>query len=111
MITPRVGLIVTGLAFGVWEAIEIFVIEVPAVAAVFAALFLVCSAWFWHRDSMRAAAGLLALFAFEVAVAPSLKAETITKAADVALGLAGIAAAVAVLVAARRTRRSPGLTA
>jgi hypothetical protein len=110
MITPRIGLILTGLSFGVWEAIDIFRIDVPAVAAVFAVLFLGCSAWFWHRESVRAAAALLALFAFEVVVAPSLNAETITKVADIALGVTGIAAAIAVLVAARRTKRSPALS-
>jgi hypothetical protein len=99
----RIGLIVTGLAFGLWEAFDIFRIDVPVVAAVFAALFLGCTAWFWRRDSMRAAVALLVLFAFEVAVAPTLKhTASTTKMAIVGLGLAGIAAAIAVLVAVRR---------
>jgi hypothetical protein len=107
----RIGLIVTGLAFGLWEAVDIFRIDVPAVAAVFAALFLGCTAWFWRRDSVRAAVALLVLFAFEVAVAPTLKhVAPATKIAAAALGLAGIAAAIAVLVTVRRTRRSPAVT-
>ena len=36
----RIGLILTGLAFGIWETVDIFWIDVPAVAAIFSALFL-----------------------------------------------------------------------
>jgi len=98
MSKARNALILAGLAFGVWEAIDIFWIDVPAVAAIFAALFLVCTAWFWRRDSMRAAAALLVLFAFEAAAAPSLKhVMTVTKVADFSLGVAGALAALAVL--------------
>lgn len=104
----RIALIITGLAFGLWEAVDIFRIDVPAVAAVFAALFLGCTAWFYRRDSVRAVVSLLALFAFEIAVAPSLKhVATATKIAVIALGLAGVAAAITVLVAVRHGRRSP----
>jgi hypothetical protein len=39
----RIALIVTGLAVGFWESVDIFWIDVPAVAAVFAALFLGCT--------------------------------------------------------------------
>jgi len=96
----RICLILLGLAFGIWEAIDIFWIDVPAVAAVFAALFLACTAWFWRRGSMRAAAALLVLFAFEAAAAPSLKhVMTVTKVAAFSLGIAGALAAVAVLAA------------
>ena len=95
----RNALILMGLTFGILEAVDIFRIDVPAVAAVFAALFLACSAWFWRRDSLRAAAALLVLFAFEAAVAPSLKHDmTVTKVADFSLGVAGAVAALAVLV-------------
>ena len=94
----RTVLILTGLAFAIWEAVDIFWIDVPAMAAVFSALFLACTAWFWRRDSMRAAAALLVLFAFEAAAAPSLKhVMTVTKAADFSLGVAGVLAALAVL--------------
>ena len=110
MINARIGLLVTGLAFGVLEAVDIFRIDVPAVAAVFAALFLGCTAWFWRRGSVRAAVALFLLFAFEVAVAPTLKhVETVTKVGVAALGLAGIATAIAVLVAARRSARAPAV--
>jgi hypothetical protein len=109
MITSRIGLIVTGLAFGLWETFDIFWIDVPAMAAVFAVLFLGCTNWFWRRDSVRAAVVLLLLFAFEGAAAPGLKhVMTVTKVADLTLALAGVACAIAVLVAERRSTRSPG---
>jgi uncharacterized membrane protein YczE len=92
--------------------VDIFRIDVPAVAAVFAALFLGCTAWFWRRNSGLAAVALLLLFAFEVAVAPTLKhAATTTKIAVIALGLAGSAAAIAAFVTRRRARRSRALAA
>ena len=69
----RIALTALGLAFGIWEAIYIFDIEVPAVAAVFAAMFLTATIWFWQRNSTKAAVWMLALFAFEAVVAPSLK--------------------------------------
>ena len=105
----RIALIATGLAFGVWEAVDIFRIDVPAVAAVFGAVFLGCTAWFWRRGSMKAV-GVLSLFlAFEVAMAPSLKeASTTTKATVIVVGTLGFAAAMAVLVGERRARRSSG---
>jgi hypothetical protein len=94
----RTVLILTGLTFGAWEAVDIFQIDVPAVAAVFAVLFLACTAWYWRRDSARAATALLVLFAFEAAVAPSLKhVMTVTKVAAFSLGVAGAVAALAVL--------------
>jgi hypothetical protein len=98
MLSMRKALIAAGLAFGIWEAIDIFHIDVPAVAAVFAVLFLVCTAWFWRRSSPRAAAALLGLFAFEAAAAPSLKhVMTVTKVADFSLGVASAVVALAVL--------------
>ena len=54
MMNARIGLILTGLAFGIWEAVDIFWIDVPAMAAIFAALFLGCTLWFRRRDSVRA---------------------------------------------------------
>jgi hypothetical protein len=96
----RTILILTGLTFGILETVDIFKIDVPAVAAVFAVLLLACTAWFWRRNSMRAATGLLVLFAFEAAVAPSLKhVMTMTKVAAFSLGVAGAVAALAVLTA------------
>ena len=109
MMNARVGLILTGLAFGIWEVVDIFWIDVPAVAALFAALFLGCTLWFWRRDSVRAAVVLLALFAFEGAAAPGLKhVMTVTKVADFTLALTGVALAIAVLVAERRAKRASG---
>src|SRR2546423_2955911 len=107
MFNARIGLILAGLTFGIWEAVDIFWIDVPAAAAVFAALFLGSTLWFWRRDSVRAAVALLVLFAFEAAVAPSLKhVMAVTKITDFTLGIAGIALAIAVLVARRRSRSS-----
>jgi hypothetical protein len=102
----RTCLVLMGLAFGTWEAIDVFKIDVPAVAAVFAALFLACTTWFWRRNSLPAATGLLVLFAFEAAVAPSLKhVMTVTKVAAFSLGVAGAVAALAVLAAGWRRRQ------
>jgi FtsH-binding integral membrane protein len=109
MLNARIGLILTGLAFGIWEAVDIFWIDVPAMAALFAALFFGCTLWFWRRNSVWAAAALMLLFAFEAAAAPSLKhVMTVTKAADLALAIAGVACALAVLIATRRSKRSSG---
>src|SRR5207302_1406124 len=63
--------------------------------------------WFWRRDSVRAAAALLVLFAFEAAVAPTLKnVMVLTQVADFTLGIAGIVLAVAVIIGRRRARRA-----
>ena len=104
--STRTGLILAGLTFASWEAIDIFWISVPAAAAVFAALFLGSSMWFWRRNSLRAALALMLLFAFEAAVAPTLRAMTVTKVADLTLALTGIALAATVVVKRRRTRAS-----
>ena len=107
--TSRIALIITGLAFALWEAVDIFWIDVPAMAAVFAALFLACTLWFWRRNSAWAAAALLVLFAFEAAAAPGLKhVMTVTKVTDFTLALVGAAFGLAVLIAARRGKRSSG---
>lgn len=100
----RIALILTGVAFAVWETVDIFWIDVPAMAALFAVLFLSCAAWYWRRDSLRATGFLLVLFAFEAAVAPTLGAETVTKVAMGALAIAGIAAALGVFAVKRRGR-------
>jgi hypothetical protein len=108
----RIALTATGIAFGLWETIDIFRIDVPAIAVVFAIGFLASATWFWKRDSGRAASCLLVLFAIEAAVAPSLKhTATVTKAAAFSLGLAGVIAAITVLATRRRTRRLPAVTA
>jgi len=107
MLNARVALILTGLTFAIWEAVDIFLIEVPAVAALFAALFLTCTIWFWRRDSVRAAIALLPLFAIEAGSAPFWKhvmAET--KLAGILLGTTGIAAVIAVATTRRHPNRS-----
>jgi hypothetical protein len=94
----RICLILLGLAFGIWEAIDVFWIEVPAVAAVFAVLFFACTAWYWRRDSLRAAAAFLPLFAVEAGSAPTWKhVMTVTKVAGFSLGVIGLFAVLAVL--------------
>lgn len=104
MFNTRSALILAGLSFATWETVDIFWISVPAAAAVFAALFFCCTIWFWRRDSVRAVLALLLLFAFEGAVAPTLKAMTVTKTADLALALTGVALAITVVVTRRRRR-------
>jgi hypothetical protein len=99
---PRAALLATGVAFALVEAVDAFFVDVPAFAVLFAALLLACTAWYWRRDSARAAVLLLVLFAFEVAEAPTWDAPTAVKVGSAALGVAGLVAAVAVLVARRR---------
>ena len=111
MLTPRIALVLAGVSFAIWETIDIFWIDFPPAAALFAVLFAGCTFWFWRRDSARAAVALLVLFAFEGAVVPSLKAMTVTKVGDFSLALVGVAAAVAVLVARRRSGPSRAVAA
>jgi len=111
MFNARIALILAGLTFATWETVDIFWISFPAAAAVFAALFLGATLWFWRRDSLRAAVALMLLFAFEAAVAPTLKAMTVTKVADLTLALTGIALAITVVVTRRRTKASRAVAA
>jgi hypothetical protein len=103
----RVALLAAGLAFAIWETVDVFWISFPAAAAVFAALFLGSTMWFWRRDSVRAVGALLLLFAFEGAVAPTLKAMTVTKVGVLSLALTGIALATTVFVTRRKAMRAP----
>jgi uncharacterized membrane protein len=111
MLNPRIGLILAGLTFASWETVEIFWISFPAAAAIFATLFIGSTLWFWRRNSGRAAAALAVLFAFEAAVAPTLKAMTVTKAADLTLALTGIALAIVLLATRRRVASLRGVAA
>jgi hypothetical protein len=106
MFNARNALTLAGLTFATWETVDIFWISFPAAAAVFAALFLGCTTWFWRRNSLRAVAALALLFVFEAAVAPTLKAMTVTKVADFTLALIGIAVAITVVARRRRARTS-----
>ena len=99
----RALLILAGLAFATWETVDIFWIDTPAVAAVMACLFFASTIWFWRRDSRRAAAALLILFAVELVTAPTLNTMLVTKACDLALAVAGVSLAVLEL---RRSRDS-----
>jgi hypothetical protein len=104
---PRIGLILAGLAFGIWEAISAFLIEVPEAAAILSVLFLGCTYWFWRRNSVRSALALLPLFAIEVAAAPGLKhVMTLTKVSMVVLGAAGITMVAGVVVPRLLAKRS-----
>lgn len=111
MFNARIALILAGLTFATWEAVDIFWISFPAAAAVFAAMFLASTVWFWRRDSVRAAMALALLFAFEAAVAPTLKAMTVTKVIDFTLALTGMALSITVLVTRRRVRSSRAVAA
>jgi len=111
MLNTRNALIFAGLTFATWETIDIFWISFPAAAATFASLFLGCTLWYRRRNSLRAALALMLLFAFEAAVAPTLKAMTVTKVADLTIALTGIVLAIAVVVARRRTSASRAVTA
>jgi FtsH-binding integral membrane protein len=106
MINARNALIFVGLAFATWETVNIFWISFPAAAVVMAALFLISTIWFWRRDSLRAAVALLLLCAFEGVIAPTLNAMTVTKAADLALAVTGVALGTAVIVGRRRKHPS-----
>jgi len=99
----RTVLILTGLAFAIWEAVDVFWIDVPVVAAVFAVLFLACTAWFWHRDSLAATLAFVPLFAIEAGTAPTWKhVMTVTKVAGCSLGVIGLLAVLGVLIGHRR---------
>ena len=98
MFNARLALILAGLAFATWETIDIFWISFPAAAAVFAILFLGGTLW-------------LLLFAFEAAVAPTLRARTVTTVADLTLALTGMALALTVVATRRRTRASRPVSA
>jgi len=111
MFNARNGLILAGATFATWETVDIFWISFPPAAAVMAALFVTCTIWYLRRDSLRAAAALMLLFAFEAAVAPTLKVMTVTKVADLALALTGIALAVTVIVGRRRSPASRAIGA
>ena len=105
MFNARNALALAALAFATWETVDIFWISFPPAAAVFAALFLACTIWFWRRDTVPAAVALTLLFAFEAAVAPMLKVMTVTKVADLTLALTGIALALTVVATRRREQQ------
>jgi len=107
-VQTRSLLILAGLAFAVWEAVDIFWIDTPAIAAVMACLFLASTIWFWRRDSKRAAAALLILFAIEGLTAPFLtNVMLVTRLSDLALALAGATLAVLVLIRRPKQTASP----
>ncbi len=61
--------------------------------------------------ALRAAVALMLLFTFEGAVAPTLKAMTVTKVADFTLALTGVALALTVIVGRRRSPESRAVRA
>ena len=95
--TARLALVAIALSFGVWEATDIPDTGIPAI--VFSVLFLV-SAVSLYRHSSRWAALLVALLcSFEASQAHTWKdAGTLEKDFAMALGSAGILAALAFLV-------------
>ena len=104
MFSTRTALILAGLSFATWETFDIFWISFPAAAAIFAALFLSTTLWFQRRNSVRAAVALGILFAFEGAVAPTLRVMTVTKVADFTIALAGALLTITLLATKYRTK-------
>ena len=108
MVRTQSLLILAGLAVAIWETVDIFWISAPAVAAVFACLFFACTIWFWRRDSKRAAAALLILFAIEGLAAPFLKnVMLVTRVCAIAIALALTGFALAVVELMRRRPAEP----
>lgn len=99
----RNALLGIALAFAVMETIDIP--DTGAPAAVFAALFLVCSVWLWRRNSRIAAIILALQFTVEATQAHTWKhASATTKDLSMALGTAGILAAATFLTRSLRPR-------
>jgi uncharacterized membrane protein len=101
-VNPRNALLVVALAFGTWETVDIVDTGVPA--AVFAVLFLASALWLWRRNTRIAAALIAALCSVEASQAHTWKdAGPAAKDAAMALGSAGILAALTYLVRRRHT--------
>lgn len=96
----RYALLAVGLAFGIWETVD--VVDTGILAAVFAVLFFVCTAWLGRRNSAVAAIVIAVLCAFEASQAHTWKGTgTTAKDAATVLGTTGIAAAAAFLLRSR----------
>jgi hypothetical protein len=105
----RAVLLAAGTLFGSIELQDTFRLEVWVFPLVFAALFFSFAAWYWQRDSLPAAGGLVALFAFEAAEAPGwLGIPVGTKVFCIAVSVVGIFAAVTVLLTRLREVRQTG---
>ena len=99
--TIRNALLAIALAFGVMETIDIP--DTGAPAAVFAALFVVCSMWLWRRNGRIAVIILALQFTVEATQAHTWKnASATTKDLSMALGTAGILAAATFLTRSLR---------
>ena len=102
-------LIAAAVALGLLEAVDMFSIDVPAAAALFAVLFLVSAAWFARRGGVGAPMLLVLLFAVEIAGLPFYARTTATdwiiQIGTGVVAAAGLVAAIAVLREWRRERR------
>lgn len=106
----RAVLLAAGTLFGSIELQDIFHLAAWVFPLVFAALFFGFTAWYWRRDSLAAAGGLLALFVFEAAEAPGWLGTPVgTKVFCITVSLVGIFAAVTALVTRLRGVRQTGL--
>jgi len=91
-------LLAVALVFGITETIDIPHTGAPA--AVFAALFFACAAWFWRRRSMIAVAVLTAQLLMEVTQAHTWKGVPLPlQIFTMVVGTVGLAAVVGVVVA------------
>lgn len=107
--TARTGLLGVGLAFGGWETLDSFSVDVPLFAALFAVLFLAATAAYWRWGRAPAVVVLMALCLFEAAEAPFwAHASTFERAAAITLGMTGLVTGAAVLGRRHAPARSGG---
>jgi hypothetical protein len=99
----RNSVLATGLAFGIFETVDIPDTGVPAV--VFALLFFGLTAWIWRRDSRPAAAVVGVLLAFEATQAQTWKDASLA-AKDVAMVGGSLGLAVVGAYVLRRSART-----
>ena len=105
-VNSRTMLIAAGATLALGEAIDAFMIDVPAAAAVMALLFASLAAWFYRRESV-AAAGILAfLFFLEVILVPAYDRSDLTDwVVQLSLGLASLVGLIAAIATVRTMRR------
>jgi hypothetical protein len=105
--SPRNLLLAASLALGITETIDIPHTGVPA--AVFAAVFFACAAWFRRRRSLIAVAVLSVQFLVEVTQAHTWNVAVAEEVVAMALGTIGLIGAAGVVFERVRNRRAaPG---
>jgi hypothetical protein len=101
---PRNLLLAAALTLGVTETIDIPHTGVPA--AVFAAVFFACAAWFRRRRSLVAVAVLSLQFLVEVTQAHTWNVALAEEAFAMTVGTIGLVGAAGVLVERIRSHRA-----